>query len=107
MATSTHKITAIRVEEHEIEYRITFTFWPSERATLTCPGAEPGVEFVKATDEYGRPVSSYDAEWCEQWLEDHYDEAVASAQDDRMADADDHADFLRRQRRDDSITGSW
>ena len=26
---------------------------------------------------------------------------------DRLADEDDHADFLRRQRRDDSITGSW
>jgi len=112
MATSTHKITATMSgsterEDFDVEMVITFTFWPSERATSVCPGAEPGIEFVSATYEDGQPVSSSDAEWCEQWLEDHYDEAVASAQDDRLGWEDDHADFLRRQRRDDSITGGW
>jgi hypothetical protein len=113
MATSTHKITATRSgsterEDWDIEYQITFTFWPTERATLVCPGAEPGVEFVSAIYEFSAdPVPEAELEWCADWLENHYDEAVSVAQDDRLADADDHADFLRRQRRDDSITGNW
>ena len=119
MATSTHKITAIDSGSHpafgdyDVEYTITFTYWPAERASLTCPGAEPGIEFVKVEPmprDQGASQNLADArvrDWAEAWLEDHYDEAVASAQDDRQADADDHADYLRRQRRDDSIAGSW
>jgi hypothetical protein len=116
MATSTHKITATRSgsterEDWDIEYQITFTFWPSERATLVCPGAEPGIEFAKVEPmprDQGAFQDLADArvrDWAEQWLEDHYDEAVQVATDDRLADEDDHADFLRRQRRDDRLTG--
>lgn len=112
MSTSTHKITATRSgtnyrsEDWDVEYEITFTFWPTERATLTYPGAEPGVEFVSARWLDGtEPLREDELEWCAEWLDDHYDEAVAAAQYDLDADADDHADFVRRQRRDDAMTG--
>lgn len=112
MATTTHEILAVksgttyRDEDYEVEYRITFTFWPSERATLTCPGAEPGIEFVSARWADGPgPLEAEELDWCTDWLEEHYDDAVAVATNDRQADKDDHADFLRRQRRDDALTG--
>ena len=106
MATSTHKVTALRFEEAERKYRITFTFWPAEGATRLCPGAEPGVEFVSAVNTASPiPLSEEELEWCAVWLEEHYDEAVEAALYDRMADEDDHADYLRRQRRDDAMLG--
>lgn len=113
MATSTHQILAVRSgtnyrnEDWDVEYKITFTFWPTERTHLH-PGAEPGVEFVTAIWADGpEPLREDELEWCADWLEEHYDEAVALALDDREAAEEDHADFLRRQRRDDSITGAW
>lgn len=117
MATSTHKITAIDSGSHpvfgdwEVEYTITFTFWPAERATLTCPGAEPGIEFVKVEPlprDQGAFQDLADArvrDWAEQWLEDHYDEAVQVATDDRRADEDDAADYARRSRIDARLMG--
>lgn len=117
MATSTHKINALRSgtvngADFEEEYTITFTFWPAERATRVCPGAEPGIEFVKVeppvpTDgscPHPDLLQKMIDQWAEDWLEDNYDEAVQVATDDRLADEDDHADFLRRSRIEDKIT---
>ena len=109
MATTTHKIDAVRSgstdrEDWDVEYRITFTFWPTERATLTYPGAEPGVEFVTAVWADGtEPLREDELEWCAEWLNDNYDEAVAAALHDREADADDHADYQRRARIEDAM----
>lgn len=111
MATSTHKITAVRSgstlrEDWDVEYVITFTYWPAERATLICPGAEPGVEFVSAVWADGTdPLGEEELEWCAEWLEDHSDEAIAAAVYDRMADEDEAADRSRRALIDDRLTG--
>lgn len=121
MASSVHKIRAIDSGSHPVfgdfeqEYDITFTFYPAEGATALCPGAKPGIEFVKVDPAvaFDGSVSHPDLmqaridQWAEDWLEDHYDECVASAQDDRAGEADDHADYLRRERRDLRLTGEW
>lgn len=110
MATSTHKINALREgsqdhEDWDVEYTITFKFWPAERTTWNHPGADPGIEFVSAVRDRGTdPLTASEREWCAQWLEEAYDAAVQVATDDRLADEDDHADFLRRSRIEDKIT---
>lgn len=118
MATTTHKINALRSgtvngADFEEEYVITFTYWPTEPITRSHPGAEPGIEFVKveppvATDgsiPYADLAQQRIDEWAADWLDDHYDEAVAAAIYDRMADEDDAADYARRSRIDARLMG--
>lgn len=116
MSRERYTITASRYgsterEDWDIEYRITYLYTPAPSARANAwgdyldPPAGPDLDFLCATHEDGKGVEYSDEEWCRDWFYDHLDEAIAHAEEIRQGRADDHADFLRRQRIDDRITG--
>ena len=120
-----HYITAIRSGSHDVfgdwenEYVIAYTYTPGTPASYDDPGSGPLVEFVKVVSVDGTPPEKAAADagafwdyalrdmndWAEGWLEDNTDEAAAFAEYDRHAEADDYADFKRRERIDMRLTG--
>lgn len=113
--TTTHTIGAIESGSHpvfgdwEIARTITFTYTPGSRPTTVDPGAGPTIELAKVEPGPDAPAAFLDlAEkhlrtWAEDWLEDHHDEVVASAQEDLAGEADAWADFKRRERIDERL----
>jgi len=121
MATTTHKITALRSGsangvDWEAEHTITFTYTPGTPPTSVDPGSGATLEFatvdfVKVEPEADAPTAFQDIaqqhlnDWAEGWLQENEDEAMAVAVQDRDADADEYADRQRRARIDDNLTG--
>lgn len=116
MASTTHKITGYRSFSHrgvdyEEEIDITYRYTPGTPASHDDPGSGPTIEFIELDSPPDAPAMFMDVAenilngWAEDWLAEHEDEAIAAAIHDREAVADDHADFQRRARIDDALTG--
>ena len=97
-----------------VEVHIDYTYHPAVPATPPsyASGGDPpegaGVEIIRTVLWHeGKVVQS------PKWLEDFVDKSlhddpaylIERASDDRMAEEDEAADFKRRQRRDDKLTG--
>ena len=108
--TSTHTITATRSgsterEDLDVEYVVRFTFHPESRPSFYDPGSGPFAEFLSATHDDGGPLDELEADWCEEWLTKHQDEAVAAALHDREVARDYAADLWERVRAEDRQMG--
>lgn len=116
--TSTHKIDACRYgtvngQDFDEEYVITFSYTKGGGDNWNEPAYGPTIEFVRVDPPVPTDgsVSHPDLmqqrinQWAEDWLDDNYSVVVAAAQYDLDAQADDYADFKRRQRIDDKLTG--
>ena len=108
---STHTITATLHgsndhEDWDVEYEITYRYTPGRSGGFYEPGHGPSVEFISARWKDGTdPLTPEEIEWCQEWL--YEDEAAICrvAEERRAADADDYADFKRRERIDAKLTG--
>ena len=114
--TTYHRIVAQRSGSHrgvdyEEEWEIGYHYTPGSPASYDDPGSGQTIEFdsllgnVDAPDFAREVAEKLMNDWAEDWLAENEAEAIANAESDREARADDHADFLRRQRIDDRITG--
>lgn len=116
MSRERYTITASRYgsnerEDWDIEYRITYLYTPAQSARSYTwgdhidPPEGADLDFLCATYEDGKSCVYMDEEWCRDWFYDHLDDAIQHAEEIRAGRADDHADFKRRQRIDDKLTG--
>ena len=116
MTTTYHRITAHRWGndrgmDWEEEWEIGYHYTPGTPASYDDPGSGPTIEFDSLLGRIDAPDAFHDIaeklmnDWAEDWLAEHEDEAIANAQQDRDAQADDYADFKRRQRIDDKLSG--
>ena len=116
MTTTRHTITAqrygsVRGVDYEEEWEISYFYTPGGGDNWNEPAYGPTVEFDRLLGQVDAPEFARDLaekqmnDWAEDWLAENEAEAIANARNDLDAEADDYADFKRRQRIDDRITG--
>jgi hypothetical protein len=112
---SIHKVTACRSGttsygmDYECEYTITFDYlpgakpilWPTDHADAGWPAEISFVSIDADVSEHGAfaDLAMRDlVEWAKDWLDEHHDELVTQAEQDRQPDPDDARDRMIEDR---------
>lgn len=109
---SKHTMTALYpapgADDGGIEVEIRFSFRPARSATTTQPPEDATADVLSVRfPRFGGLLPEGLQTAIEQWADEYLDsdEGMQKAHEAVFADADDYADFKRRQLRDDALTG--